>query len=38
MSTPFFVRPLTRAERTVLRQVRKRPPNINVYLRAQAGW
>jgi transposase len=36
MSQPFFVRPLLRGERTALRKLRKRPPNVSVYLRAQA--
>ena len=36
MSQPFFVRRLTRAERTAIRAVRKRPPTHAVFLRAQA--
>jgi transposase len=36
MSQPFFVRRLTRAERTVIRKLRKRPPSHAVFLRAQA--
>lgn len=36
MSQPFFVRRLTRAERTAIRNLRKRPPNHGVFLRAQA--
>lgn len=36
MSQPFFVRPLTRDERSAIRAVRKRPPSHAVYLRAQA--
>lgn len=36
MSQPFFVRRLTRTERTALRKLRKRPPNHAVFLRAQA--
>lgn len=36
MSQPFFVRRLTRAERLVIRKLRKRPPSHAVFLRAQA--
>ena len=36
MSQPFFVRRLTRAERTLIRKLRKRPPTHAVFLRAQA--
>jgi len=36
MSQPLFVRPLKRAERAALRKVRKRPPSLDVYRRAQA--
>ena len=36
MSQPFFVRRLTRSERAVIRKLRKRPPNLNVYRRVQA--
>jgi transposase len=36
MSQPFFVRRLTRAERTAIRHLRKRPPSHAVFLRAQA--
>ena len=36
MSKPLFVRRLTRAERAALRKVRKRPPSLDVYRRAQA--
>ena len=36
MSQSFFVRRLTRAERTAIRDVRKRPPSHAVFLRAQA--
>jgi len=36
MSQPFFVRRLTRTERTVIRKVRKHPPSHAVFLRAQA--
>jgi transposase len=36
MSQPFFVRRLTRAERTTIRKLRKRPPTHAVFLRAQA--
>ena len=36
MSQPFFVRRLTRAERSVIRKLRKRPPSHPVFLRAQA--
>jgi transposase len=35
MSQPFFVRPLTRSERTHIRKLRKRPPNLDVYRRVQ---
>jgi len=36
MSQPFFVRPLSRSERAQIRKLRKRPPNLEVYRRAQA--
>ncbi|KKM67589.1 hypothetical protein LCGC14_1469590 [marine sediment metagenome] len=36
MSQPLFVRRLTRAERAALRKLRKKPPNLGVYRRAQA--
>ena len=36
MSQPFFVRPLSRSERAQIRKLRKRPPNLDVYRRAQA--
>lgn len=36
MSQPFFVRRLTRAERTTICDLRKRPPSHAVFLRAQA--
>ena len=36
MSQPFFVRRLTRNERSQIRKLRKRPPNLDVYRRAQA--
>lgn len=36
MSQPFFVRRLTRTERTAIRRLRKRPPSHAVFLRAQA--
>jgi len=36
MSQPFFVRPLSRGERAQIRKLRKRPPNLDVYRRAQA--
>ena len=36
MSQPLFVRRLTRTERVALRKLRKRPPNLSVYRRAQA--
>lgn len=36
MSQPFFVRPLLRRERAAVRKLRKQPPNVRVYRRAQA--
>ena len=36
MSQPFFVRSLTRSERTAICKLRRRPPNLDVYRRAQA--
>lgn len=36
MSQPLFVRRLTRAERSALRKLRKKPPNLDVYRHAQA--
>ena len=36
MSQPIFVRRLTRAERAAIRKVRRRPPSLAVYRRAQA--
>ena len=36
MSQPFFVHRLTRAERTAIRKLRRRPPTHAVFLRAQA--
>ena len=36
MSQPFFVRSLSQAERKAIRKLRKRPPNLAVYRRAQA--
>lgn len=36
MSKPFFVRPLTRAERKAIQKLRKHPPSVAVYRRAQA--
>lgn len=36
MSQPFFVRSLSRAERKAIQKLRKRPPNLAVYRRAQA--
>jgi len=36
MSQPFFVRPLTRAERAAVGKLRRRPPNLDVHHRAQA--
>ena len=36
MSQPFFVRRLTRSERAAIRKLRKRPPSLGVYRRAQA--
>ena len=36
MSQPFFVRRLTRAERTIIRKLRKRPPSHAVFVRVQA--
>ena len=36
MAQPFFVRRLTRSERITIRKFRKRPPNLDVYRRAQA--
>jgi putative transposase len=36
MSQPFLVRRLTPAEQRAIRKVRKRPPNLDVYRRAQA--
>ena len=36
MSQPLFVRRLTRAERAALRKLRKRPPSLDFYRRAQA--
>lgn len=36
MSQPFFVRSLSRAERKTIAELRKRPPNLAVYRRAQA--
>ena len=36
MSQPFFVRSLSRAERKAVGKLRKRPPNVEVYRRAQA--
>ena len=36
MSQPFFVRSLSRAERKAIRKLRKCPPKLTVYRRAQA--
>ena len=36
MSQPFFVRPLDRLERKTITKLRRKPPDIRVYLRAQA--
>jgi transposase len=36
MSQPLFVRRLTRAERAAIRKLRKKPPRVDVYRRAQA--
>lgn len=36
MAQPLFVRRLTRSELTTIRKRRKRPPNLDVYRRAQA--
>ena len=36
MSCPFFVRRLSKRERTVIAKLRKKPPNVEVYRRAQA--
>ena len=36
MSKPFYVRRLTRTERAQIRKFRQRPPNLDVYRRAQA--
>jgi len=36
MSQPFFVRPLSRAERKAIQKLRKRPSNLDVYRRTQA--
>lgn len=36
MSQPFFVRSLTRNERTHVRSLGRRPPNLGVYRRVQA--
>lgn len=36
MSQPLFVRRLTRAERAAVRKLRKKPPSLAVYRRAQA--
>ena len=36
MSEPFFVRSLTRSEQTAICKLRQRPPNLDVYRRAQA--
>lgn len=36
MSQPLFVRQLTRAERAQIGKLRKNPPNVGVYRRAQA--
>jgi len=36
MSQPLFVRRLTRVERAAVRKLRKKPPNLAVYRRAQA--
>jgi len=36
MSKPFYVRPLTQAEQTQVRKLRRRPPHLDVYRRAQA--
>jgi len=44
MSAPYFVRPLTRSERNRLDAILRKPPNVKVFLRAQAvnlssqGW
>ena len=36
MSQPLFVRRLTRVELAAIRKLRKKPPNLSVYRRAQA--
>lgn len=36
MSQPFFVRPLSRSERSRICKLWKRPPNLDVYRRVQA--
>ncbi len=36
MSQPFFIRRLTRSERKTIAKLRKKPPNVKVYQRAQA--
>ena len=36
MSQPFFVRSLSRSERKAIQKLHKRPPNLDVYRRAQA--
>jgi len=36
MSAPYFVRPLSRAERRGLDAILRNPPNARVFLRAQA--
>ena len=36
MSKPFFARLLPRTERREISKIRKRPPNVDVYRRAQA--
>lgn len=36
MSQPFFVRPLSRSEQKTIAKLRKKPPNVRVYQRAQA--
>jgi transposase len=35
MSQPFFVRRLSKSERKAIKKLRKRPPNVAVYQRAQ---